>query len=423
MIHKVIGWFLGYLTIFLKGEDTERFVNLCRHHKIDLWDIYWREEGKVLYVSLSLQDFWRIRPIAKKTRLFPRVVKRHGAPFLWQRMMQRKSFFAGLCLFFGLVLFLSTRIWNIDISGEGYHTKESLLNFLESKEVYGGVAISQVSCSKLEEEIRKKYEDIGWVSVEQRGSRLLVRMEEVRLVNAKKQEKPAHLVAAQSGRVISVVTRQGTAKVHAGDEVKKGDILISGVVRIIGDGEELLGKSYVRAQGTVIIESQKKYSDQLSIPYQKKYYTGSEKKVYQWNIGGKQFFWHNPLNRLETYEKYDIIREGGQVCSELSLRFPAQCFTETFREVKYRSAKYSKQEAKEILEYRWKEYLKKKQEAGYEIQSLQTEFKKNGNTYQWDDQIVWWKEQKKYRMIPADKIKTENKKKDEQEHGNNGDIH
>ena len=45
----------------------------------------------------------------------------------------------------------------------------------------------------------------------------------------------ADLIAAHDGKVISIVTREGTPQVHAGAKVKKGDVLISGKVEVIGD--------------------------------------------------------------------------------------------------------------------------------------------------------------------------------------------
>ena len=44
----------------------------------------------------------------------------------------------------------------------------------------------------------------------------------------KAKKKPADLVASDDGKVISIVTSAGTAKVRKGKKVKKGKVLISG---------------------------------------------------------------------------------------------------------------------------------------------------------------------------------------------------
>ena len=82
MVHKVIGWLAGYVTIRLRDGEIERFVNMCRYKEIPLWNVYWDTKRKRLYADISLKNFWRLRPIVRKTHAVPIVVKRHGGPFL-----------------------------------------------------------------------------------------------------------------------------------------------------------------------------------------------------------------------------------------------------------------------------------------------------------------------------------------------------
>lgn len=412
MVHKILGWLFGYLRIKFRSEGMERFINLCHHHGINLWQIYPDPQFAEVYACISLKDYRKIRKIAQKTKVWPRIVERHGAPFVWIAMKKRKSFFIGLVLFLGLVLFFSTRIWSIEISGERYHTKESLLRYLQTEQVYPGMAGSQVLCSRIEEQLRKQYEDIGWVSVKKSGSKLYLQMQEVQLVEAETTAEPSHLIASCSGTVVSIVTRQGTAKVHQGDQVKKGDVLISGIVDIIGDNDTLVGEEYVKAEGDVLIEYTKEYTDELEIKQKQKIYTGTEKKIYQWNIAGQQIFLHNPLNHLETSQKYDIIREGGQFFPLLSAYVPMEYWITTYRVTRIEDKEYTEQEAKAVLEKKLQDYLQKKQEQGCLIQQSSPVIQKNGDKYLCQDQIVWWKEQTKYKKISKKKIQTESEQTD-----------
>lgn len=418
MVHKILGWLFGYLRIRFRGEGMERFINLCHHHGINLWEICPDPEQAEIYASISLKDYKNIRKIAQKTKVWPRVAERHGAPFVWIEVMKRKSFFVGLVLFMGLVLFFSTRIWSIQIAGERYHTKESLLRYLESEQIHLGMAGSKVMCSQMEEQIRKQYEDIGWVSVKKSGSTLYLQMQEVQLEEPETEEQPAHLVASCSGTVVQIVTRQGTAKVHQGDKIKKGDVLISGVVDIIGDNDTLLGEQYVKAQGDVLIETKKKYRDECLIKQKQKVYTGEEKRIYQWNMGGKQFFLHNPLNHLETGQKYDIIREGGRFCTLLSAYFPMEYWVTTYRVTETQDREYGETDAKEELEKRLQYYLHQKQEQGCQLQQSTPQISKKGDRYVCEDQIVWWKEQTKYKKISEKTMQTEIKREKDGDNGN-----
>lgn len=55
----------GYLKIKVWGYSPERFMNLCSNHHILLWDIARQEDCYTMYISLS--DFYKLRPIVKKT--------------------------------------------------------------------------------------------------------------------------------------------------------------------------------------------------------------------------------------------------------------------------------------------------------------------------------------------------------------------
>ena len=57
MVHKVIGWLAGYVTIRLRDGEIERFVNMCRYKEIPLWNVYWDTKRKHLYADISLKNF------------------------------------------------------------------------------------------------------------------------------------------------------------------------------------------------------------------------------------------------------------------------------------------------------------------------------------------------------------------------------
>ena len=416
MVHKIFGWIGGYLKVYIQGRNVERFVNLCRNHHIVLWQLYWNEKKDKLFFRIYLRDFYRLRPIARKCKVHPVVVKRIGFPFLIGHMKKRASFCLGGVGFCMLVLFLSTRIWGISLEGQSYHTRESILRYLDTINVYGGVAGSSIECGKLEEKIRRQYRDIGWVSVEKKASRLYIRIKEVRLVQKEHKKKKGHLIAQKDGTVVSIVTRKGTAHVKAGDSVKAGDILISGVVKIYGDDQSLMEKEYVHAEGTVVLEETEDYQDVLHKQYQKKVYTAREKRIQEWQIGSSKFFCYNPLKKLETFEKYDIIREGGQLCPFISVRFPIRHYEKRFREITYKKAVYSQKEADEILQKRLEYYLLKKKKKGYVLKKQNVRPQHNKKQYQFLGKLTFWKEQTKYRGISKSKMKY----KEKETNGNNG---
>ncbi len=400
MVHKITGWCKGYVMVKISGGQAERFINLCRNHGIFWWDLRWNKKREAVFGCVSRQDYYKMRPLVQKTRVFPVVTERFGGVFWLQRAKQRQSFWWGIAGFLFLLFFLSSRIWGIHVEGQSYHSKESMLRYLESIGIYGGMAANAVECSEIEENIRKTFPDIGWASVEKAGSKLYVRLEEVILLEEEAEKKPRSLVAEEDGQVVSIVTRTGTAKVRAGDLVKKNQTLISGKVKIIGDNETLVDKKAVNSQGTVVLRCQKFYEDPLEKNYQRKEYTERELDIYQIQMLGKNLFLYNPLNYLETYEKYDIIREGGQLCPFLSLRFPVSIWKKTYLETNYQPDCYSKKEAKKVLGQRYEYYIEQMKQAGcYEI-SGELQIQDAGDSWIGSANIVYSKEQESYQEVP-----------------------
>lgn len=377
----------------------ERFVNLCHNHEIILWDVSYSKRTGKLHFKIGLRDFYRLRPISRKSKVFLVVKYRYGFPFFIQEMKKQKNFFGGIVVFLCILLFLSTRIWGITVEGESYHTKETLLRFLDTKQIYGGMEKKSVICSDIEEMIRERYRDIGWVSVELRGTRLIVRIREIQLITKKSAKEPASLVAQEDGIVKSIVTQRGTAKVKEGKRVKKGDILISGKIKIKGDSEEVIKTKYVRAKGKVVLERKEFYQDSLKKEYQKRIYTGRSKKIYRYAVGEREFFLHNPLNYLETYKKYDILYEGGQLCPFLSLRFPIASYTKTFREYQYQKRKYSQKEAEAILKERFQFFLSQQRKEGFVFFNPTITVRYIDGEYRATGELVYQKVQKGYKII------------------------
>ena len=92
----------GVVRIQIKGEQTERFLNLCGKRGICIWNLKCQEE-KILEGTICAGDFFRLGPIHRKTK-----VKVHILGIL-------------LCIF--LLWFFSSRIWYIQVEGNVKNSK------------------------------------------------------------------------------------------------------------------------------------------------------------------------------------------------------------------------------------------------------------------------------------------------------------
>lgn len=368
MLKRFVTWCLGYVGVIIYGYFPERFLNLCNARKIRLWNVERTEEGYRFF--LSVKDYKKLRPIVRKTKTRPRLIEKKGLPFFIKRFRPRVGLWVGALLFAGLLYGYSQFIWSIEFKGQYTHTGVELEKYLKTLQIFPGVKCNSLDCTGLEEALRKKYKDIGWVSAEIRGSKLLIQIRETNLVEKSKEDKaPAHLIAPAAGEIASVIVRKGTLTVRKGDRVEAGDILINGIVDIVGDNELLLRKEAVEADGDIYLNTWLSYYQEYPLKYKKKEYTGKIKKKYSLRCGNYEFSFHNPLKVLENWTQYDIIGE------KRILYPPIEIFVREYREYEERDAVYSRKEILKLAKDWFSFYLEKLEEKKIKLLKNQVELK------------------------------------------------
>ena len=112
---NMINWLKGYVRIVVSGVTVERFMNLCGHKNILLWDVCRMDNCYEMFISLPA--FKTLRPIVKKTRVKVAVLQRIGLPFFISELNKRKIFLFG-CMVAVFFWFISGYfVWNIEING------------------------------------------------------------------------------------------------------------------------------------------------------------------------------------------------------------------------------------------------------------------------------------------------------------------
>ena len=178
-------------------------------------------------------------------------------PF-WLILGRRRSLWAGgLAAFFLLIYLSSFYVWDISFDGNHRFTDEMLLHFMDTIPVQCGMRKKEISCGDLEKQIRNAFPEIGWVSAELTGTRLTVHVRENDgILKAETgSDAPCELTAGSDGTVTKIIVRNGIVRVKAGDEVKTGDVLVSGKLPIYDDSETLVKTNLVHADAEVYAET------------------------------------------------------------------------------------------------------------------------------------------------------------------------
>ena len=198
MIFAILHFLGGYCQVALSGSHQERFLNICVSKQICIWKLIRKDSHYIFYISRA--GLKELDDIVAKTGCTYQCLSQRGLPFLFHRYKKRKIFFLSLMISFTLFYILSLFLWQIQVKGCYSHSGEEIMDYLKENEIKGGIKLSSISCHKLEEQIRKDYKDIAWVSCDLKGTLLTVTIKETLDNEAIEEEKktvPCNLIASK----------------------------------------------------------------------------------------------------------------------------------------------------------------------------------------------------------------------------------
>lgn len=363
MFAFILKWLKGYLIIRITGISRERFINICSRNQIIMWKIV---HGKdYIEVYISKKDFRQIQSYIKKTDVKIDVKNKIGLPFFFYKYKKRKCFAIGLLACIAIVYTFTLFIWDINITGQVAYTSEQLIKDIKENYVSIGTFKNNINCAELEKTLRDKYDKVAWISCEIKGTQLNIDFTEtVEADKVREESKPCNIVAAKDGIITSIITRSGVAVTECGNEVKKGDILITGSINIYNDFDELIETSNVAASGDVYAIANYNYFDEFDMSYYKKQYTGNNKKYISINIGGKNY---SPYTPKIKYAHYDIITNDNKIKLGNTFYMPFSFQSTTVDEYEAVKAEYKENEAEDKAKKKLNLYLDNLRKKGVEI--------------------------------------------------------
>lgn len=386
---KFFQYLKGYLIIKVWGFSPERFLNLASHHKIFLWDIV--NHGEYYMMHISLSDFYKLRPITRKTGTRVSIQKRCGLPFFIPRLKRRKFFVIGLVLSMAFWIWMSAFIWAIEIRGNFHLTNDALMHFLSGQDIKVGMSRNTVNIEELERALRNEYNIITWTSARIDGTRLIIQIKENELREPEILANSADgggfdLVAEKDGVIISIITRNGVPLVVQGSEVLEGDVLVQGGLPIYNDDQTVRSYQFCEADADIYMQTGFSQTELLAIDYEEKVYTGNEVKVPYVDILGRRLkFWFGKHDFLD----FDVIDENRQLRLLENFYLPVNFGAEVVREYEVLEKKYGSEEAKEVFMGRVEKIMVELREKGVQIlENSVTMRKDNVNWYLYVDLVV-----------------------------------
>lgn len=386
-MNALLRYLAGYVRVKLTGYATERFLNLSTNHGMYIWGMEHHDDTYEFFIGL--EDFFKIRPLVKKTRTQVRVIKRYGFPFFLHRYRKRKLFLLGFLFGVGIIYGFSSYVWKIEVCGNSALSEDTILRHLQEQKVCVGTAKKGIDCEELEAELRQYFPNVIWTSVRLEGTKLTVDVKE-NLITKEPEEgkadtKAKDIVADKDAVILSIVTRNGTPKVKAGDKVKKGKVLVSGRIDILNDAKEVKGYEYCKADADILAQTSYTYQYKVSKKIQKKVYTGKEKNRYAIGYHKKYIgLFHGKM----SYRLYEKETEKTQMKIMENFYLPFFVQKDTYKEYRIKEYELSEKEAKELAAKNLSLFLSKLEEKGLQIIEKNVIMDTEKNDYLFEGTII-----------------------------------
>ena len=243
---------LGYVRVLFYGEFYEKILNLTARNRITLWDSRLVKNG--IESSVSVKDFKRLKDIMKNSGIRVHILKKHGLPFKVAKNKKRAGLVLGALFFLGFLELMSGYIWVIDVEGNEYVKTETILNICREIGIEEGIKKANINPKSQRQQLLLKTDELAWASLNIEGSRLTVNVSEVQRTD--KNTDAYNLKADEDGIITKIDVTNGTCVVSVGDAVKKGDLLVSGVVEESGKTKFVnsTGKIYAETAEEIFLE-------------------------------------------------------------------------------------------------------------------------------------------------------------------------
>jgi len=290
----------NYITVDLEGLNPEKFINLAVINGLTLWDIE-RLSITNMRFNMKEKDFKQIRHIAKKTHCRVKISRKNGFIFLFRRLYRRIFFIIGIVIFVLLIYAFSNVIWNIEIVGNNVVNDQLILKSLNKAGLKIGAHKKNINLRDIENSLLKDIKELSMVTISLDGTKAKVEIVERTMPpTILDLEKPMNIVAAKDGILTKVIALKGQKLVKEGDFVKKGQILISGVIK----DSQNLPIDVTRALGEVYAKTW--YESIKEVPLKYRYFerTGKcEKSIYLVLPNNNIIKLRSNINKFQFYDK------------------------------------------------------------------------------------------------------------------------
>ena len=339
MIKDLFTYFIGTYLVCVSPSDRTKAVAVMYEHGLYYSHSKLADNGTYSFVATSI-TFQNLQKLFKAHNIEYTHSSINGFPKAVNFIFKRPGIIVGFFIFLTFMIISSRTVWSIQISGNSTVPDGDILALLEELGCGYGDYIPGIDFDVLHARFIARSENISWIAVNMKGNHANVEVLETKNTDTNSKEKGAYanIIAKEDAQVVIIKTAAGVPAVSEGDTVKKGELLVSG---IIGVREGKVRYEYAEAE--VLAYVPRIIEIKIPLTSNEKSYTGNifEEKTLKIlkksiNLSAKGGI---------KYAVYDKIIDNRQIM--LFGRFPLPIWLETtvYKEYTYTSKLSSQEDA------------------------------------------------------------------------------
>ncbi len=339
---KIYEYLRGSYTVTARAESVCRALNVLMKNNVPFYGVK-AEGGGLVGFCLEPDAFRKYVALTAEMTIEDERVTRRGLFAFASGYKMRIGFFIGAVLCAALLAASSFFVWDINVSGQTGLSEKEILKTLEGYGLYIGAYIPNIDTMRLENELVIDTEELSYASINLRGTVAEVVVRERKEKDVENISLPSNLVANCDGQIESIEVRGGMPTVKKGQIVKKGQLLVSGVI-----DSQAVGYRLVRARGEIYARISRSFTAEVPLVREKKSRTGEKKTRVTIRFFAKKInlFSNNDI----SFEKYDTIEEEKRLCLFDRVELPVFIIKTTYSEYVTETEKISEEQALSIAE-------------------------------------------------------------------------
>lgn len=273
MNNKLFNLFRSKIKINVLGKNIKRFINKLIFNNIELLNINYLSNDQV-HVVIYKKDYKKVLEL--KSIYDFEIIDSYGYIKIKKKIGVDKFIILFLILGIISIYVLSNIIFSIEF----IHTDKELISLFKKDLTNYDIEPfkfkkSFKEISNIKKEILNRHKDkLEWLEIENIGTKYVIRFEERKIINVKEDTSIQHVIAKKNAIIKKIVAKSGVIIKPKNSYVKKGDIVISGEIKL---NEET--KNFTHADGKVYGEVWYNVTTSFPYLYIEKNYTGKKKKL------------------------------------------------------------------------------------------------------------------------------------------------